>query len=107
MRSSDPSSVLLGSATASQPGKNAVLQEVPATTLGTYTITVSGGAGTVGNYTVAVSLNAAFEAESIGGPSNDTPATAQDLNPSFGNLSAGQASAQQSDARRQARRPRG
>src|SRR5262249_14561235 len=64
-------------------GQEAVLQTVPVSLGGTYTILVSGAAGTTGGYTVQVYLNAAVEAEEHGGPRNDTLATAQDLEPAF------------------------
>jgi hypothetical protein len=47
---------------------------------GTYTITVSGLNSTTGNYTLTPLLNAAVESEQFGGPTDNTTATAQDLN---------------------------
>jgi hypothetical protein len=73
----------VGSATAPAAGREAVLQTVPVSLGGAYTILVSGAAGTTGGYTVQVYLNAAVEAEEHGGPRNDTLATAQDLEPAF------------------------
>jgi hypothetical protein len=77
-----PLGTSIGVATAAA-GKRAVLQTAAAATAGTYTVVVGGAGGTVGNYTVEVLVNAALEAESNDGPSNNTPATAQDLNPAF------------------------
>jgi len=74
----DPSNATLGAATASSPGQEALLQTVPTTTGGTYTIAVSGAAATTGSYSLRVILNAALENESHGGPGNGTLATAQD-----------------------------
>jgi hypothetical protein len=88
----NPSIVSIGSASAAA-GNRAVLQTAPVTAAGTYTITVGGAGGTIGNYTVQAFLNAALESESNSGPSNNTPATAQDLNPSFLTLQTSLASA--------------
>jgi hypothetical protein len=79
----DPANVLLASATATSAGKPALLQTVPTSAGGVYTITVGGAANTAGGYTVQVTLNAALENEAQLGTSNDTQATAQDLNGSF------------------------
>ena len=84
---SDPSATVIGSATASGPGVEAVLQTVPINTEGTYTIQLTGGT-TTGAYTLHVVLNSALESEEHGGSRNDTPGTAQDLGPSFVNLNA-------------------
>ena len=78
----DPSNNLIGSATAGAVGQEALLQTVPASSAGTYTITIGGANNTTGTFHVRAALNAAFEAEAHGGPSNDTLATAQDLDPS-------------------------
>src|SRR5262249_26482039 len=91
----DPSSTVVGSATASAAGQKALIQSVAATTGGTYTITVGGAGGTTGLYTVQVILNAAQEAEgTLAGVNNDTRATAQNLAGSFVTLQTPQASAQ-------------
>jgi hypothetical protein len=80
----DPSGQTLGSAVAAAAGQNALLQATATTTGGTYTIGVGGASGKVGHYTVRATLNAALENEgTVVGASNDTPATAQDLGPSF------------------------
>src|SRR5215831_2235515 len=80
----DPSNILLGSATAGAVGQEALLQTVPTSNAetGTYTITIGGANNTTGTFHVRVALNAALEDEAHGGASNDTVATAQDLNSS-------------------------
>jgi hypothetical protein len=80
----DPSNVVVASATAPAAGKPVFLNPTGTPTVsGTYTITIGGAGGTTGLYTAQVYLNAALEAENNGGASNDTRATAQDLDPSF------------------------
>jgi Bacterial pre-peptidase C-terminal domain len=78
----DPSNNLVGSATAGAVGQEALLQTAPASSAGTYTITIGGANNTTGTFHVRAALNAMFESEAHGGPSNDTLATAQDLDPS-------------------------
>jgi hypothetical protein len=96
----DPSGTLLGSATAAAAGQKALLQTVATTTGGTYTFTVSASGGTTGFYTLQVILNTALENESnLVGASNDTRATAQDLNASFVNLQTSLTSAQRGAVR--------
>jgi autotransporter-associated beta strand protein len=80
-----PNSTVLGTATASALGQQAVLQSVPVTAAGTYTITVSGAAGT-GAFTLQLELNAAVESEAHGGPTNNTFAAAQPLDAAFTSL---------------------
>jgi Bacterial pre-peptidase C-terminal domain len=75
----DPSNNLIGSATAGAVGQEALLQTVPASSAGTYTITVGGANNTTGTFHVRAALNAMFELEAHGGPSDDDLATAQDL----------------------------
>ena len=60
-------------------GKDVILQTVPATAGGTYTVSVGGIAATTGEFNVRVILNAAMEEEDHDGAANDTRATAQDL----------------------------
>jgi hypothetical protein len=79
----DPSSTILGIATATAAGQNALIQTVPAAAGGTYTITISGVGGTTGNFTVQVYLNAALDVGNVGVGSNTTLATAQNINPTF------------------------
>ena len=86
-----PNRTLLGSATAPAAGADALLQtvHVPGQIADdgsgpkTYTVRVGGANGTIGNYRLKVVLNAALESESAGGTSDDTPATAQDVNGSW------------------------
>ena len=86
-----PNGTLLGSATAPAAGADALLQtvQVPGQIADngsgpkTYTVTVGGANGTTGNYRLKVVLNAALESESLGGTSDDTLATAQDINGSW------------------------
>jgi hypothetical protein len=78
----DPANALLGSATAAAAGNKVVLQTLPVASSGTYTLTISGASGTIGGYTVGLTLNAALESETLGGPTNDTLATAQNLDSS-------------------------
>lgn len=84
---------VLATGTASAPGEEVVLQPVATNgqlagggTAKTYWIVVAGANGTTGSYSVQMVLNAALEGESHGGASNDTLATAQDLEPSFVDL---------------------
>jgi len=87
----DPFGTSLGSATASSPGAELMLQTVPAATAGTYTVTVGTAASTTGDFEVQVTLNAALELEAHGGATDDTLATAQDIDGSFINLTTGSA----------------
>src|SRR5262245_11173650 len=90
----NPESTLIGSATAAGAGQPAVLQTAAATTGGTYTFTVSGASGTTGSYSIQVILNAARELEgTISGATNNTRATAQNINGSFISLQTSLASA--------------
>ena len=69
----------LGNATATGAGQSAVVQTVTAATAGTYTITVTGASSTAGSYTVEALLNAATELESFHGATNNSTATAQNI----------------------------
>ncbi|MGE0103128.1 MAG: beta strand repeat-containing protein [Blastocatellales bacterium] len=90
----DPSSTVIGSATASGANLPALLQTAPAVTGGTYTFTVGGAGGTTGNFTLQVMLNAALEEEgTLAGITNNTTGTAQDISGSFINLQTSTASA--------------
>jgi hypothetical protein len=89
----DPSNNLLATAMAAAAGQPVFLNTSAVSAPGTYTITVGGAAGTTGLYTVQVILNAALEAENNGGVSNDTRATAQNIDPSFITLQTADASA--------------
>jgi hypothetical protein len=72
-------------AVAGPVGADVVLtyRPVGVTATTTYRIQVSSPSGTTGGYALTANLNAAEERESRGGPSNDTTATAQDLDPAF------------------------
>lgn len=90
----DPANNVIGTATAGAPNQNALLQTVAMTTAGTYTITVSGGS-TTGTYNLQLTLNAALEAEGLlPGVTNNTLATAQNLDGGFTNLQSLQSFAQ-------------
>jgi Zn-dependent metalloprotease len=88
----DGANATVATATAAGAGKPAVIQPILVPVTGTYTVRVTGAASTVGAYTVQALLNAAPEAEQYGGATNDTQATAQDLDGSLVALGAGGAS---------------
>jgi len=73
----------LGSATALAAGLDALLQARPADESGVYRLVVGGHGGSTGAFTIQVFLNAALEEETHGLGSNDTLATAQDLDNAF------------------------
>ncbi len=75
------------SATSSAAGAPAVLETVAIGTTGTYTFVVSGVSGTTGSYTIKAYLNAAVSTATVGGASNHTIATAQNIDGSFVTLS--------------------
>ena len=79
----DPSNALLATATAAAAGQPVLLNPSGITVAGIYTVTVSGASSTTGLYTAQITLNAALEAENYGGTSNDTRATAQNIDASF------------------------
>jgi streptogramin lyase len=74
----DPSNSLIASASASGKGGAILLQTVPITAGGTYTIVVSGVGNTEGLFSMQATLNAAATSGTHG-----TRATAQDLSGSF------------------------
>ena len=84
----DPGGNTIGSATAAATGKQVFIQSVPVTTAGTYTLTVGSAAGT-GTYTLQIDLNAAIEAESHDGSTNNTFASAQSVDSAFTSLGGG------------------
>jgi hypothetical protein len=91
----NPASTVIGSATAAAANQPALLQTAPAATGGTYTFTVSGAGGTTGNFSLQVILNSAIESEgTISGATNNTRATAQNIDGSFITLQTSLASAQ-------------
>jgi predicted RNA methylase len=79
----DPANVVVGSTAAASPGQKVLLQTVPVTVGGTYTVTIGTAAGTTGDFNVKVVLNAALESEAHDGATNDTLVTAQDIDTSF------------------------
>lgn len=80
----DPSSASQAIGVAAGPGQAAAIQTTPAATGGVYTFTMSGAGGTTGNYTLQVILNAHRELEGlVTGSTNNTLATAADINNSF------------------------
>ena len=81
----DPTQTLIAAANAPSAAAPAWLQALTISTAGTYTITVSSADGTSsGAVTVRAILNAALEAEHYNGPTDDTIATAQNLDGAFG-----------------------
>ncbi len=91
----DPANASLGFASAPAVGQVTGIQTRLAVSGGVYRFAVSGVGGTTGGYTLAVILNAAFELEGqVVGASNNSIATAQDINGSFITLQTAQASAQ-------------
>ncbi len=88
----NPTGVTVGLATAAAANAAAVVPSFALTVSGTYTLTLSGASNSSGSYTLGIDLNAAIEPESFGGTTNDTLATAQNINGSFipvGNASRG------------------
>src|SRR5205823_3968772 len=71
----DGSTVATATATA---GNTVLLQSAAVLSAGTYTLRFTSLAGS-GGYAVEVDLNAALEAETFGGPTDDTRASAQAL----------------------------
>ncbi len=73
----------LASASASTPGQQVLVQNVPIDGSGAYRFAVTGLGATTGDYDIRLLLNSGIEDESAGGGSNDTLATAQDLDGGF------------------------
>ena len=78
-----PGGVNVGPITATAAGKQALLQTIAATAVGTYTVTVGSAGGSSGLYSLQLVLNAALEEESHDGASNNSFATAQSLDAAF------------------------
>ena len=90
----NPSSVVIGSATATAAGQPALVQSVTATTSGVYTIEMSGAASTTGSESIHVALNAAQEREGrFAGAGNNSPGGAQSLDSSLVTMTTGSVSA--------------
>ena len=79
----DPNNNVIGSQTVPASGQTVVLQTVPITTAGTYSITVSGYMGTMGNYTVQAILDAA---DKLSTGTNNSTGSAYDLTGAFAGL---------------------
>src|SRR5262245_16265683 len=76
----DPNNFVLAATSAAAANQPAILQTVPTSVGGVYSITVGGVGVTTGSYTVQVILNAAEELErNAGQPTNNTAGTAQNL----------------------------
>lgn len=69
----------IATATAAEAGKGAVLQTIPISQSGLYTIRLLGADGSSGSYEIEALLNALSEPEEYDGARNDTPASADDL----------------------------
>jgi len=88
----DPSNASMGFAVAPAAGQIAGVQTRYAEVGGEYRFAVSGASGTLGGFSLQLILNAAFELEGrVVGASNNSSATAQNLDASF--LSVGPAAA--------------
>ena len=87
----DPSGAILAEATSLAAGQSVVLQSIATTTAGDYTVAVGGADDTTGDFSVQLILGAAFEAETEGGPANNTAAEAVILDDGFLPLGAGPA----------------
>ena len=90
-----PSGGVLATATASAAGQPAIIQDAPtAAATGTYQIVVGGASSTTGVFTAQVTLNAALQLDGrIAGVSNNSLATAQNINAAFTNLTTSLATA--------------
>ncbi|HYV34918.1 MAG TPA: hypothetical protein VE988_04385, partial [Gemmataceae bacterium] len=85
----NPGNTIIATASAATAGQDVVLNSIPVATTGVYTITINGASSTIGDYTVQVILNAAADAESHGGSTNNSLATAQNLDGAAITLAAG------------------
>lgn len=76
---------IIGQAEATDVGQAALLSNLPIVVGGAYLISISGGTAsfTTGKFDLTVALNAAFEAEPFTAQTNDSLATAEDLDASF------------------------
>ena len=79
----NPSGSLLAQNTAGSAGAAALIQTAALPATGTYAIVVSGVGVSTGRYDVQTILNAAREEEEVSAVSNDTPATAQNIDAGF------------------------
>jgi uncharacterized delta-60 repeat protein len=78
-----PDGKTIASATSTFVGQPVLLQNLPVTAAGVYTLVVSAADAGSGTFGLTAHLNAVREQEPFGVTSNDTPGTAQDLNPAF------------------------
>jgi subtilisin family serine protease len=83
----DPNNTLIASATAPAAGSPELLDTIPITLGGTYTIIITGASGSTGGYAVKVNLDTALEEAQFGGPPDTSRETAQNLEPAFVHLS--------------------
>ncbi|MBL8180376.1 MAG: M36 family metallopeptidase [Blastocatellia bacterium] len=74
---------------AAAAGSAALINAVPISVAGVYTILTGGEASTVGAYTLTLTLNAARESEQETGATNNTTGTAQNIDPTFVTQAAG------------------
>ena len=84
-----PGGASLGADTAAAAAGQVGLKAISAPQTGTYSIVVTGAGDSVGGYGMKVLLNATLETETYGSASNDTAATAQNLDTAFVNLGGG------------------
>ncbi|MBA4015842.1 MAG: hypothetical protein C0483_01505 [Pirellula sp.] len=84
-----PSGTVLATQTASAAGKSAILSSISVAVAGTYSIELSGAASTTGLVDLRVWLNAGVESENLGGPTNDSLATAQNIDAQILSVSGG------------------
>jgi subtilisin family serine protease len=89
----DPDNNLVATVTAPAAGGSALLDSIPITTGGVYTIVVNGAGGTTGGYRGHAILNGALEQAHFGGPPDTSRDTAQDLGPAFADLPKGASAA--------------
>ncbi|MBN2474707.1 MAG: pre-peptidase C-terminal domain-containing protein [Pirellulales bacterium] len=87
----DPLGQALGTFSAGD-GEPVLVQGLPLTLAGTYTLSVRESDGNSGQYTIRLILNANLEREPFSGPSNNEPAAAEDLDGGF--LALGDGAAQ-------------
>ncbi len=84
-----PDGSSIATASGSDPGRIVLLQTAPISQAGVYTIAVSSINGTGGQYSLELLLNAALEEETVGGHTNNDPASAQSIEGSFVSLANG------------------
>lgn len=88
----NPAGIIIGSASAGGQGFDEVVHALAASGAGTYTVDVSSAGNTTGTFNIKLILNSELEFEGAGGPTNDTPATAENFVNSFIPLGVGTAS---------------